>query len=101
VVGSSLTNFATSTSTCSISLAKVVRRCTIGSDNGPNVLAIVSTTTVNAFSARDPARRMPVKRRCVGRRTGPVTVPMARKARRWVPSRLADQPCRPNRHPPI
>ena len=47
--GSSPTNFATSTSPCSISLAKVVRRCTIGNDNGPNVLAILSTTTVNAF----------------------------------------------------
>jgi hypothetical protein len=27
----------------------VVRRCTIGNDNVPNVLAILSTTTVNAF----------------------------------------------------
>jgi len=99
VVGSSLTNFATSTSTCSISLAKVVRRCTIANDNVPNVLAILLTTTVNAFplailrggSGQTPVRR-PAHR--------PVTVAMARNARRWVPSRLADQPCRPNRHPP-
>ena len=47
--GSSPTNFATSMSTCSISLAKVVRRCTIGNDKVPNVPAILSTTTVNAF----------------------------------------------------
>ena len=80
--GSSPTNFATSTSTCSISLAKVVRRCTIGNDNVPNVLTILSTTTVNAFplailrggSGQTPVRR-PAHR--------PVTVPVARKARLW------------------
>src|SRR3954454_22051357 len=44
-------------STCFISLAKVVRRCTIGNDNVPNVLAILSTTTINAFPLSDQHSR--------------------------------------------
>ena len=78
----------------------VVRRRAIGNDNVPNVLAILSTTTVNDFplailrggSGQTPLRR-PAHR--------PVTVPVARKAPGGVSSRLADQPCRPDRHLPI
>ncbi len=81
--GSSPTSFATSTSTCSISLARVVRRCAIGNDNVPNVLVILSTTTVNALSLailRGGSGQTPLHRPA----HRPVPGPMARKARRWA-----------------